>query len=119
VVSALVREVLFLMSRRTTKELRKPKRLGVKLASIRCHLQLSQNELIARLGFNGDLVREEISAFERGVRVPPVMVLLEYARAVRITVEALIDDELELPPHIPEMTSKKRHTSRKGPPAKK
>jgi transcriptional regulator with XRE-family HTH domain len=98
--SALVREVSFLMSRRTTRELRKPKRLGAKLAAVRRHLQLSQNELIDRLGFTGELVREEISAFERGVRVPPVVVLLEYARAVGVSVEALIDDKLELPTYL-------------------
>jgi hypothetical protein len=69
-----IREVLFLMGRRTTKELRKPKRLGAKLSAIRRHLQLLQNELIDKLGFTGELVREEISAFERGVRVPPIIV---------------------------------------------
>jgi len=94
------------MGRRSTRELRKPKRLGAKLAVIRRYLQLSQNELISRLGFVDDLVREEISAFERGVRVPPVMVLLEYARAVEVTVETLIDDKLELPTHLLNETSK-------------
>jgi transcriptional regulator with XRE-family HTH domain len=84
------------MGRRTTTELRKPKLLGRKLAAIRKHLQLSQNELIRKLGFADELVREEISAFERGVRVPPVVVLLEMARAVNITVESLIDDNVEL-----------------------
>jgi transcriptional regulator with XRE-family HTH domain len=88
------------MSRRTTKELRKPKRLGEKLASIRRYLQLSQSELISKFGYSEELVREEISAFERGVRVPPVVVLLEYARAVDVTVEVLIDDKLELPTHL-------------------
>lgn len=85
------------MGRRTTKELRKPRRLGVKLAAIRRHLDLSQNEVIDRLEFTGEIVREEISAFERGVRVPPVIVLLAYARAVDIAVEVLIDDNLDLP----------------------
>lgn len=103
----LVREVLFLMGRRTTKELRKPKLLGVKLAAIRRHLQLSQNELINRLGFTGELVREEISAFERGVRVPPVVVLLEYARSVGVSVEIVIDDKLELPAYLAEKMPKK------------
>ena len=88
------------MGRRTTKDLRKPKRLGAKLAAIRRHLQLSQNELIDKLGFTGELLREEVSAFERGVRVPPVLVLLEYARSVGISVEALIDDDLGLPAHL-------------------
>jgi transcriptional regulator with XRE-family HTH domain len=106
--SVLAGEVFFPVSRRTTKELRKPKRLGAKLAAIRRHLQLSQNELINRLGFPGELVREEISAFERGVRVPPVIVLLEYARAVNISVEVLIDDKLEFPPHLADKMPKKR-----------
>lgn len=96
------------MSRRTTKELRQPKRLGVKLAAIRRHFQLSQNDLIARLGFTGDLVREEISAFERGVRVPPVVVLLGYARAAGVSVEVLIDDKLELPPQLVEIKPMRR-----------
>ena len=43
------------------------------------------------------LVREDISAFERGVRVPPILFLLEIARTVNVSVETLIDDELELP----------------------
>lgn len=88
------------MSRRTTKELRKPQHLGAKLAAIRRHLQLSQNELISMLGFAEELVREEISAFERGLRVPPVVVLLAYARSVSIAVEVLIDDKLDLPDHL-------------------
>jgi transcriptional regulator with XRE-family HTH domain len=81
---------------KAARELR-PKRLGSKLAEIRRQLQLSQNGLIRRLGFTDMLVREEISAFERGVRVPPVLFLLEIARTVNVSVETLIDDELELP----------------------
>lgn len=79
----------------------RPKRLGQKLAEIRRQLQLSQNELIRQLGFTDMLVREEISAFERGVRIPPVLFLLEIARAVNISVETLIDDDLELPGSLP------------------
>ena len=100
------------MGRRTTSELRKPKRLGSKLAAIRRHLQLSQNELISRLGFVDELVREEISAFERGVRVPPVVVLLEYARAAAVSVECLIDDNLELPKHLEKNAGRGREKSR-------
>lgn len=86
---------------RTTSELRKPKRLGGKLAAVRRQLGLSQNELIRRLGFADELVREEISAFERGVRVPPVAVLLAYARVANVLVEWLIDDEVDLPDELP------------------
>jgi transcriptional regulator with XRE-family HTH domain len=95
------------MGRRTTNDLRKPKRLGAKLAAIRRHLQLSQNEMIRKLGFADELVREEVSAFERGVRVPPVVVLLEYARAVGISVEILIDDKLDLPAYLAKDDSKR------------
>lgn len=75
----------------------RPKRLGQKLVEIRRQLQLSQNGLIRQLGFTDVLVREEISAFERGVRVPPLLFLLEIARAVNVSVETLIDDDLNLP----------------------
>lgn len=89
---------------RTTKELRKPKRLGGKLAAIRRQLQLSQSGLIKKLGFADELVREEVSAFERGVRVPPVIVLLEYARVANVLVEWLIDDAVDLPERLPSET---------------
>lgn len=85
----------------------RPKRLGQKLAEIRRQLQLSQSGLIRKLGFTDVLVREEISAFERGVRVPPVLFLLEIARAVNVSVETLIDDELELPRRVSAKTKNK------------
>jgi transcriptional regulator with XRE-family HTH domain len=81
--------------------LSKPKFLGGKLAEIRRQLQLSQNGMIRKLGFTTELVREEISAFERGVRVPQVIALLEYARVANVAVEVLIDDELDLPEKLP------------------
>ena len=80
----------------TARTLR-PKRLGEKLAAIRRRFKLSQNELIRRLGFADVLLREEISSFERDIRVPPPLVLLEYARLARIHVEVLLDDQLEFP----------------------
>ena len=82
----------------------RPKRLGQKLSEIRYQLQLSQNGLIRRFGFADALVREEISAFERGVRVPPLSVLLEYAKAANIYLEALVDDDLDLPSKLPCLT---------------
>jgi transcriptional regulator with XRE-family HTH domain len=78
------------------EELSKPKRLAEKLLAIRKSLNLSQNELIRWLDLTDKLKREEISAFERGVRVPPLLVLLRYARKFGVNVEILIDDELQL-----------------------
>lgn len=79
----------------TARTLR-PKRLGEKLARIRQHFGLSQNELIRKLGFQNVLLREEISSFERDVRVPPPLVLLEIARLAKTPIENLLDDALEV-----------------------
>jgi len=84
----------------TARQLR-PKRLGKKLAMIRRQLQLSQNELIGKLGFGDVLLREEISSFERDVRVPPPLVLLEIAKLAGVYVDDLLDDSVELPDKLP------------------
>ena len=79
----------------------RPARLAAKLLHIRDGLGLSQNELIGRLGLGDDLTQARISAYERGVREPPLVVLLRYARTANLSVEALIDDELDLPDKLP------------------
>ena len=79
----------------------KPGRLSEKLLTIRERLALSQNELINRLELSDELTQARISAYERGVREPPLTVLLQYARAANVYVEALIDDEVELPKRLP------------------
>jgi hypothetical protein len=38
-----------------------------------------------------------VSEYESGRRDPNLMVLLRYARLANVSVESLIDDELELP----------------------
>lgn len=62
---------------------------------------LSQNEMICKMGLEGSLLREEISDFERNKRIPPLEVVLQYARAANILVEVLIDDQLVLPTRVP------------------
>lgn len=79
----------------------KPVRLAEKLTAIRTALGLSQNELISRLDLGEEITQARISAYERGVREPPLMVLLSYARAAGVYVDVLIDDGLELPPGLP------------------
>ncbi len=74
-----------------------PKRLAEKLLQIRTSLGLSQNEMIRQMGLSEELRREEISDFERGRRVPSLLVTLHYARAFGVFADVLIDDELELP----------------------
>jgi hypothetical protein len=48
----------------------RPRRLAEKLTHLRAALRLSQNELIRRMGLEDFLLREEVSDFERGKRVP-------------------------------------------------
>ena len=79
----------------------KPKQLASKLAKIRRALHLSQNEMIRSLGFARQLTQAEISSFERGVREPPLPVLLQYAKAAGVPMDLLVDDDLDLPAKLP------------------
>lgn len=79
-----------------TRELR-PRLLGEKLKQIRTDFNLSQNELLKNLGFDGMIFQGNISQYELGRREPPLPVLLGYARLAGVSVEVLIDDELDLP----------------------
>jgi transcriptional regulator with XRE-family HTH domain len=82
----------------------RPKRLGEKLGFIRKQLELSQNEMVRRLGLSGKLTREEVSAYERGVREPSLPTLSRYAEVARVWIDVLVDDELDLPNQIPSPT---------------
>jgi transcriptional regulator with XRE-family HTH domain len=79
----------------------KPKRLGEKLLKIRESLNLSQNQMLDRLGLKNSHFRSNISAFERGIREPSLLMLLLYARVAGVSTDALIDDELDLPIKLP------------------
>jgi len=74
----------------------KPARLAEKLAYIRKSLNLSQDELVRVLKLESYLTREEISKYERGLRVPSLPTLLRYARVAGLIVDDLIDDKIEL-----------------------
>jgi hypothetical protein len=76
---------------------RKPTRLPKKLLAIRRALDLSQNGLIRHFGAEDQLTQSDVSAFERGTRLPPPWVWLKYSRAIGVPVEVLIDDQLKLP----------------------
>lgn len=81
--------------------LSRPRRLAEKLLAIRNALNLSQNGLIRWLELTDELTQAEISAFERDIRVPSLLILLRYARFFGISVEVLIDDDLDLPEKLP------------------
>jgi transcriptional regulator with XRE-family HTH domain len=73
---------------------RRPKRLAEKLRRIREALELSQADLMARLGVG---VRfSEISKYENDKREPPLNVLLAYARLAKIPLAQIVDDEEDL-----------------------
>ncbi len=75
----------------------RPARLAEKLLQIRLAYDLSQNGMIRRLGLGDELVQADISSFELGTREPALPYLLRYARTAGVTVDVLIDDELDLP----------------------
>lgn len=77
----------------------KPTRLAEKLLQIRLSLGLSQDGMLERLGLDETHFRSAISGYELG-REPPLPVLLNYARCVRVSTDVLIDDELDLPGSI-------------------
>lgn len=85
---------------------KKPERLSEKLLAIRKQLELSQGNIIKHLGLEYEIERDYISKFERGILEPTLNVLLAYARAISTTgggefLEALIDDDLDLPEKLP------------------
>lgn len=80
---------------------KKPKRLAEKLLHIRHSLALSQGDLLRRLGIEDTMSRSYISKYESGLSEPPLLVLLRYARVARVSVDVLIDDELDLPAKLP------------------
>ena len=80
----------------SNKKVPQPAKLGQKLKSIRTRLGLSQNELLRILGFEKQLFRSNVSQYELGRREPPLRVLLAYARTIQVSVDALIDDDINI-----------------------
>jgi len=89
----------------------KSSRLAQKLKKIRLELELSQNQILEKLGFADQLFRSNISQYERGDRVPSPTVLLAYARLANVDLAVVIDDALDLPAKIDNRASGKRRTS--------
>lgn len=96
---------------------RKPKRLAEKLLKIRTSLGLSQNGLIRKMGFGEEITQAEINMFERGIRVPSLPVLLEYAKTANVYLEVIVIDEIDLPTDLPAKLKSEgiKKTSRRSP----
>lgn len=85
-----------------------PQRLAEKLHEIRARLNLSQTQMRDHLGLPETYHHSFISLWERGMREPPLTVLLKYSRSISVWLDVLVDDELDLPP-----VSQKRQKPRK------
>ncbi len=77
----------------------KPDRLAKKLVRIREKLGLSQTEMFAAIQKQNSKItiyRGYIAQYEAG-RVPGPLTMLAYAQIARVSVEQLINDDLDLP----------------------
>ncbi|MFL6212135.1 MAG: helix-turn-helix domain-containing protein [Pyrinomonadaceae bacterium] len=88
--------------------------MAEKLLQIRNALGLTQTEMLKRLGAEDSIDYTTISKYELDKNEPPLMLLLQYARAANIIVDVLIDDELDLPDRLPSPT-KSEGVKRKSP----
>jgi transcriptional regulator with XRE-family HTH domain len=79
----------------------RPKKLGIKLRSIRESLGITQDEMAKRLkilGADTTIHSGYIGDFETtDKREPGLLTLLAYSRISGISVNVLIDDEVEMP----------------------
>jgi transcriptional regulator with XRE-family HTH domain len=79
-----------------------PVGLAGKLRNIRINLGLTQAQMVEKLKGQRlpsplKLYPGNISRFEQGLREPPLLVLLAYARVAGVTVDVLVDSDLDLP----------------------
>jgi transcriptional regulator with XRE-family HTH domain len=82
-----------------------PRRLAAKLRAIRLYFDLTQEQMIKRLGDSeSPLYQGHISEFELGKREPSSLVMLQYARAANVTMEMLVDDRIDLPGELGTIT---------------
>lgn len=80
---------------------RKPEFLAEKLKRIRKAVGASQDTIIPLLGLENELIRSEISSFERGHREPATPILMAYGELAGVYMDVLYSDKLDLPETIP------------------
>lgn len=79
----------------------KPERLAEKLREIRLNLGFSQTQLLKELEREESMHYGRISEYEGGKREPTLMTILQYARVAGVNMEAIVDDNLDLPEKLP------------------
>ncbi len=73
----------------------KPVLLSHKLLAIRKRLRMSQTEMARALELK--VHYSAVSNFELGTREPDLLIVLRYARLAGITMEMIVDDQINLP----------------------
>jgi transcriptional regulator with XRE-family HTH domain len=86
----------------------RPERLANKLRQIRESLELSQTQMLVRLGFEDTMHYGRISQYENDEREPNLNTLLAYARVAGIHLEDIVDDDLDLPSKLPGKVHRRR-----------
>jgi len=79
----------------------RPERLAEKLRRIREALDLSQTQMLVRLGLEDSMHYGRISQYENDEREPALTTLLSYAHVAGVHLEDIVDDDLELPAKLP------------------
>lgn len=77
-----------------------PKKLKSKLKAIRNRLGLTQQEIVEQLkkyALGESIDTGYVSRFENGEREPSLLILLAYSKLSGVSINALVDDELDLP----------------------
>ena len=77
-----------------------PKKLKNKLKTICLQLGLTQDEMVKALKKHArrePLVVGYISRFENGKREPSLPILLAYSKLINLSLNYLVDDQLDLP----------------------
>jgi transcriptional regulator with XRE-family HTH domain len=80
-----------------------PKRLNGKLKAIRNQLGITQQEMVDRLKeyVPGESIDTGyVSRFENGKREPTLPILLAYSKLTGVSINALVDDDADLPKHL-------------------
>lgn len=85
-----------------------PDRLASKLRQIRTALGYTLEEMAEALdgAKKSPPAKAHVYRFETGQREPSLLVLLEYARVAGVSMETLVDDDLDLPDRLPTNTQR-------------
>jgi transcriptional regulator with XRE-family HTH domain len=83
-----------------------PDRLAEKLCQIRNRLGYTLEEMAQALSQvkKSPPNKSHIHRFEAGIREPSLLILLEYSRVAGVPLEAVVDDEIDLPEQISRKT---------------